>query len=734
MIKNYKKLWLFFYGLLLFTESKNLQASRRATLTTSAAGTAIGKTLLSNYSFTDSAASHENASPRSHQSQRPTAQSATFYESSKKSPMILDKNITPQASNRPQETIAIDMQAAFAQPENAPQQKTQWQKAIVEILPPREQKSSLRPQEKNQQERSSLDDIDYTDSYISPARETNNANNQAQPFIMEKDIIVTPTEKKESSRRQKKETTAEPEVKEYSEKIEPTKQNIEKLEIKAEERTIPTEKNVTEVSPAQAHEKYDTQQLYADAISQSIETWMQDYQESTSNIYVQENLKNTLSSELTHTKFDEKIIEKLIKKYERNKDVQQVLQKILGEYHYEQRAEHIAPQKTNSVISRYYSIAMRNDIFDFMKPNSKPIFDSTGTLTNMPSVESIIKAAQENPTEKAFKALESSLEATQVAIYAFRNDKSILGDGNLLSQLKMFEENIITALQSPQFNKFQSWGSYLGSFAPSARTVLDTTGLADVKVSTVLDYGQSMLNTFGYGQKPLAQLAGDFGITQKNTEKQVTQEKTSSKESTKKLVEPTEQKNITISEQLNLQTKILADNTIAQYSTPAIQRDIFAAMKIKPEFDSSTGIIINMPSVEQIIDLAIHNPSQTNYNALQATLEATNVGIFATRNNDALFNAIKVNLQLKNYKMQLEAILKSKEYKPFTSWTSQATSYAASFMPAITEVILNQTPVGSITPHQIFEGGKTTLRYTGNKDLTIGQAATMAGITEPTAA
>ncbi|MBV8660868.1 MAG: hypothetical protein JO129_01845 [Candidatus Dependentiae bacterium] len=511
----------------------------------------------------------------------------------------------------------------------------------------------------------------------------------------------------------------------------------EPISIIEQEPVSPIEYNPMIMQPQTITEYDISQQYIASAVKNSsviIDSWTQENKDATSNIYIQQNLQDDLFNTIAikdsqgNLQFidpenDVAIIENLLKKYEKDSDISHVLQNSLMVLNKYIQSQQVTPKQANSVIARYYSPNMRNDIFSIFK--IEPKFDATGVITNMPSIEAIIQEAKDNPTAQTFKALQASLKATNIAIYALRTQTSVLGDSPLLAQVKSFKNDINTALKNPHMDKFQSWGSYATSLLPTTEQLLTTTGIGNINLSTAvqgaktaIDTANSALTATGITNMNISQVAEKAGLIP-------------SEKPTRAPVQTA--RDLDIAKNLQIQ----ANSEITQYFTPAMQNDIVAVTHTNLLIDPTNGSITNMPSIEEITQKALENPTQETFNALQSMLEATKVAIFANNQESSILGRSQLLKQLQSYKKQLTTTLKDPRFTPFQSWTTRATSYVASFLPSA-KTTLDVTGIGNVKVSQVVEGVKQTLDVahqaltaTGTGNMTISQALTKAGVIQP---
>lgn len=498
------------------------------------------------------------------------------------------------------------------------------------------------------------------------------------------------------------------------------------------------------VSPQPKAPQHDFQQMYIDnslnSASRMIDNWADSFESSQSNMYSLGIIENQIldavfikgqdgKQHLANPEGDLIVIEKLLEKYEKNEAIQSVLQAIKTTVNEHIISGNPAPKRANNLIAFYYQ-DLATDVLEFM--HIKPRFDK-GQITNIPTIETIIKEAQSNPTPQALKALQAAYKATNRAILnAQQNNNS-----QLIEQLTLFKNNISIALENPRLTQPQSWGQYAASFLPSTQDVFNTTGLGDVKVSTVINAGKSAVNTLapytgailnstGIGKMTLSEVAEQTGVipseksaVETNPFKEILEPLTRSQYEQNKH----EQQSNEI-----IQQKAQANIAIDQYYTSEMQRDVVAIIPQEKNgfVDPIMKIITNMPSVELIIQRATEHPSQQAFNALQSTLKATQMAIHVAKESG---NASSLP-QLKAYENQITTILQSPNFTPFQSWSS----YAASFMPS-TKTILKTTGLGDVTVNQTLSGMNTVAPYaqyalglTGVENMTVSQALTHAGI------
>lgn len=678
------------------------------------------------------------------------------------------KNVDLQTGMIHGKPITIDMQAAFNSGHEPASSTYESNKAISENQPlsmtqrifgvspkPLTLVPSLEPSSKENSVATSSQDLSQSSMQLAeqnPQVELNNGN--ATQVLTELKSEPIRQEHLEQTNFQSPEITPSTAIQEQF-----SHQEHASLDIADALHNSPTE--ITPAQPAATHnnqtmytekqntfqadqQSFDIQQIYIEEsskkITQIIHDWTVHNKETTSNMYVQKNLEDEILNmlfikdaqgevQIDNLQSDKAIIEKLLKTFADNKDAQNVLHGIMKTINEHSNSQKVTPQQANAVIARYYIPETRMDVITFMKK---------GDITAMPSIESIIKAAQENPTQQALQALQAANKAIKIAIYASRNDTSILGDGHLLAQIKVFEKDLAKTLANPNFTKFQSWGSYAMSFLPSTETILDVTGLGNVKVSTAINATKSTINSVrtpaeialavsGAGEITLGQIGEKTGIitSDKDLVKEAAKiDQTTSVDNVVKKLTPFQQQIKEINERHAEEEKNLANNAIIQQCTPAMLYDLNRLLTAKP---LQSAIAQKPVNVETLIEIALDNPSQESFNALQAVLEATKVAIYAAKINDN--NAILT--QLKTYEKQLTTTLQTQQFNKFHSWTTQATSYVASFMP----VIINATRVKDMTLSSALDTAQSAARlaeqalnYTGVSQMTISQLAQKTGI------
>jgi hypothetical protein len=505
-------------------------------------------------------------------------------------------------------------------------------------------------------------------------------------------------------------------------------------------------------------------------LSQSVENWPYYHDEFTSveahdnmlqeDILTSLGIKNEEGSLQVHdAQTDFKIVDALLEKYKDDINVTRVLTATLQTIHHQFTSQQATPRQANSVIAYYYTPELRNDIFSMMK--LQPTFDPhSGAVTNMPSIEEITQAALKSPSQQAYKALQSALEATKISIYASRFDHSFFGDGSLLTQLKTFEKTINTTLQNPKLTQFQSWGTYTSSFIPSTRTILNAPIVRNVNVSTAVSTGKYVIDTVtpyvktvtplikgtaqvahavtgavAYTGLPYiadsAQIMHDWtGIVSGDATLSNAAKTTGLIPADIKTQTPAaEPKSPSIQENLNFDmsnkdinaivVKNKSNNAIAQYYTPAMQHDVFILMGTKPRINPSTGIVENMPTIDDIVRTALEKPSQQSFNALQSVREAINVAQYASRGESSMLGKSQHLQQLQSFEKQITQALQNPKLAQFDSWTSQATSYIGSFLPS-TKSILETTGLGNATINQTLNTAVQTPRIINQTISAVG--------------
>lgn len=459
---------------------------------------------------------------------------------------------------------------------------------------------------------------------------------------------------------------------------------------------------------------------------------------------------------------DLKAVDVLIKKNKKDPYVTRGLQSIRKIIQDNVASNNFIPLQANSLISRYYTPSMRQDIFSFV--NEQPIYNANRAITNMPKIESIIQISLDNPTAQSFKALQTSLKATQSAIDATTRNSSLFSDQSVLAQLKLFEKSLTTTLQDPSMTQFQSWGSYATSALSSAGTSIFNATIAKVPLTTALTgghstiekvapYANTLINASGVKDRPLSQLAKDIGLVESKNQAPQAWPEGPSKPKERSLYE---QLNFDIKPQdaKTMSSKTNANKAIADYYSPAVQDYILATMKIKPIINPENQTVINMPSVDTIFESALTRPNQKIFNTLEVIHEATKVAINAARKESSYFNQSPLLKELQNYDKTITTILNSPQYRQYQSYTTQAASYAAGFIPSM-ETVLNTTGLGNVTLNTAINTVNTAISttnaaidatglrpvvntaghltqaavtYSGIPTMTIGQALNKVGV------
>lgn len=416
---------------------------------------------------------------------------------------------------------------------------------------------------------------------------------------------------------------------------------------------------------------------------------------------------------------DIKIIDKLLQKYQNQPTAQKIFTTVKKRLQDQFASQSVASRQASNVIARYYRPDMRESIFAII-PTTPQFNLETGQITNMPSATTIINIAIDNPSAQSFKALQTCLQATKVAIKA----SSSMADTQLIDQLKTTEQKITAALADEAFKPYQSWGTYAMSLLPSAKTLLQSTGAGNIKLNTVIDSANSITNAIGNAAENLlptsvnASIAGAKNIIKNTTISQLLDNSGYFKKSTPitNLKEPENSFEINIQHQ--------ADEALSGYYTPAMVKDIFAVAQTKPIVNPSTGIITNMPSVSAMAKSALLQPTQEKFNALQSMLQATDVAIYANQDHSTLIGDRAFLETLKTYQSYLKTILQDSKFKQFQSWTTQATDYASSFLPStetIVKTTLQNTGIGNLTVDDINFAGKAAYRISGIGNKTFNQ-------------
>ena len=238
-----------------------------------------------------------------------------------------------------------------------------------------------------------------------------------------------------------------------------------------------------------------------------ITQWLNDYDQSTSNIYIQKNLEESINDILfsvdknnktTHIKDStvhisdmQKTLKALKKQYEHNADVVAVLDKVIDKINKYEIATMNIPKETNALIRSFYDRQSALSILSMM--DIKPEFDNkTGKIKNIPSIEMLLNEAENNPTQNNFNTLHSLLKTIQITKYILDHDQNLiqssifLTKSSIKNQLDTFEKNINLALQNPYFDRYQSI---------TLNNILQTTGLGSMTIESIFQTAQQGIKT-----------------------------------------------------------------------------------------------------------------------------------------------------------------------------------------------------------------------------------------------
>ena len=458
-------------------------------------------------------------------------------------------------------------------------------------------------------------------------------------------------------------------------------------------------------------QRFDIDQIYIDEmiqeLSQSVESWNYNHTEFITMKAHDNRLQKEILTRLNiqdeegvlqvrDAESDFRIIDGLVERYRQDHNVIRVLQATRNTIQHQFTSQQTTPRQTNNVITYYYKdAAARNDVFTFM--NREPIIDQvTQTVTNMPSVEDIIQKSLKAPTSQAYKALQSSLEATNIAIYACQDDHSFFGDGSLLTQLKTFKNMINQTLQDPKLTQFQSWSSYatqkLSSAGASAfdatigkMSIGSAASLGNYAVNEISPYATGIMSVSGVKNMTLSQVAEKTGLIspENRVEENIPAPLPAQTQSVRQAL------NFDMNSQdLAKMTSInKANSMVTQYYTPAMKQDLITL----------TGRTLqSMPTVRDVITIALDRPSQEGFNALQSTLKATRVALYAHQSEKSMLGSTASFKQLQSFEQDIMQTLQDPRLTQFHSWTSRATSYATSFIPSV-KTVLDTTGLGDMT-------------------------------------
>lgn len=172
-------------------------------------------------------------------------------------------------------------------------------------------------------------------------------------------------------------------------------------------------------------------------------------------------------------------------------------------------------QANNIIENSYYQPALQEAVFTLI--GEKPQFDeATGTIKNMPSVETILTKATKVPSQNGYKALKAVLKATTTAIYSAEYDSSILSDILYIKQLYIYKDQLTQAINSPEIIKYQNTinrvANYTQSLVPTTTDVINSTGLMNTTIDTALNNPTATkavnftLNQTGLGNQTIGQM------------------------------------------------------------------------------------------------------------------------------------------------------------------------------------------------------------------------------------
>jgi hypothetical protein len=476
-------------------------------------------------------------------------------------------------------------------------------------------------------------------------------------------------------------------------------------------------------------------------------------------------------------------LKSLLEKYKNDKNITAVLQTSLHTIDTYQKSQTNIPKQTNTVITAFYTPEIKTTILKMM--NIKPEFDPiTGEIKNMPSIEMIKEEAEKNPTQATFNAVNAAIKAMQIAKYTITNDSSVtnnisynpLTKSNITTQLETFDTQLKTSLANPLFDKYKN--VMLNHF-------LENTGLGDLTISSAVDHlrssmktanttanqitefkNDSLLNASGYAASAIGGYARMgvpgaiidtilYHVATENIPSMMSKINTMTIAQLVDTITPSEKTlilnahttmndmnsdKITLQGELNkiikgsnadqiIQAKTQANSTVANYYyQPKLQQAVFEFMNEQPQFDSTTGSIKNMPSIDTILTKATNNPSQQAYKALQASLKATNTAIYASQYDGSSLLADNLYIkQLYVYKDQLTKTINSPQMIKYEKVVNRAANYTKSLVPTTTDII-NATGIMDKTVDTALNSPRATklvnlaLNTTGLGNMTINQA------------
>ncbi len=555
------------------------------------------------------------------------------------------------------------------------------------------------------------------------------------------------------------------------------------------------ETNFLKLSSFQKEIQHDTNPSTQQNI-QIIDAWISDYGTTTSNVYIQENLKDDLLNltfktnqhnkklELINTNIDlaktKKEYEKLLEKYKDNHEVIAVINQVVTTINQYLDSQKSITVKTNNLLQNFYTSEQALQLLELMHIPVE-VDPTTGKLKNIPSIDMIIKEARINPTQKTFDALNIAIQVTRTAKRTISQNSS-LGSSDIKNQLKIFDQALNKALTNPRLDQYKNF---------LLQNTIELTGYDKMTIKELLDYTSSGLqqagtiadqisafknNTLlkssgyvfsaatGYARMGLTGALIDtalYHIAQENIPSAIESIKNMTLKDFVETMTPSEKTSIykahetidimnsdTVSLSGELQKFINGTNQeqilkaqqdankeiTNYYYEKNLQDAIFNLMHIEPIIDHTKGGITNIPSIENIIEEALKNPSKKSYEAIQAAIKATDTAIYVTKYNlfDFLvYKSLKVK-QLYLYKEQLLQALNNPaiiKYKPIIS---QVSDYATSFVPKST-TLLEKTGIMDTTFDELSQGKtntnkliNATLKNTSLGSTTLHQALTQA--------
>lgn len=157
----------------------------------------------------------------------------------------------------------------------------------------------------------------------------------------------------------------------------------------------------------------------------------------------------------------------------------------------------------NEIKNYYYQPSLQSAVFKLMK--TQPIFDQkTGTITNMPSIETIISQAEKNPSQESYDALQAAIKATDIALSASKYDLVdwMVHNSLKVEQLYLYKDQLTQSMQKPAMIRYKKIINRVTDFTttiiPQSTDIIKATGILDTtfdQLSQGNTHTNSLINT-----------------------------------------------------------------------------------------------------------------------------------------------------------------------------------------------------------------------------------------------